>query len=244
MKAMIFAAGLGTRLRPLTDSVPKALIDINGKPALELVIRKLKAAGVGEMVVNVHHFADKIIDFLRQNENFGVDIAISDESEQLLDTGGGILAAQRWLDCGEPFIVHNADILTDFDVAAIYERHLCSGADVTLLTQSRQSSRYLYFDSCGRMRGWGRADGSVRIPANLDTENLAGLGFGGVSVVSPAVFPLLEAYASQNRVFSTTPFYASNCSALDIRSYTPAGNYRWVDIGKPETLAKARELWR
>lgn len=244
MKAMIFAAGLGTRLRPLTDTMPKALIDINGKPALERVILKLKAVGVDEMVVNVHHFADQIVDFLQAHDNFGVDIAISDERGQLLDTGGGILAARRWLDCGEPFIVHNADIMTDFDVAAMYESHKHSGADVTLLTQRRQSSRYLYFDSGGRMRGWGRADGSAKIPEELDTENLTGLGFGGVSVVSTGVFPLLEAYASRTPVFSTTPFYATNCNALDIRSYTPGGVYRWVDIGKPETLALARELWR
>lgn len=241
MKAMVFAAGIGTRLRPLTDSMPKALVEVAGVPVLEHVILSLKSARVCEAVVNVHHFPEQIRAFLESRSCFGMDIHISDESECLLDTGGGILAARSWLDGGEPFIVHNADIMTDMPIGDIVAAHRHSGADVTLLSQHRPTSRHFMFDSTLRLRGWSRADGSASIPAGLDVAGLSPLAFGGVSVVSPAVFPLLERHASAvGRVFSTTPFYAENCEALDIRAFVPAIAHRWFDIGKPDTLAAAR----
>lgn len=241
MKAMVFAAGLGTRLRPITDSIPKALVEVAGKPALEHVLLKLKSAGVGEVVVNIHHFPDLVRSFLRSNSNFGLDIHVSDESRLLLDTGGGLLAARRWLDGSEPIIVHNADILSDFPLQPMVAAHERSAADATLLSQPRISSRRFLYDASGRLRGWGRSDGSQTIPEGLDPEGLVPLAFGGVSVVSPTIFVYLQLYSqSSGEVFSTTPFYASNTNALNIRAYVPAEPYRWFDIGKPQTLGAAR----
>ena len=135
MKAMIFAAGLGTRLKPLTDHMPKALVPVAGKPMLEHVINKLKSSGVDEIVINVHHFANQIIDFVKANNNFGITIHISDETDQLLDTGGGIKKASPFFT--EPFIVHNADILSNIDLKELYEYHLKSNNDATLLEIGR-----------------------------------------------------------------------------------------------------------
>ena len=132
MKALVFAAGLGTRLRPLTDHQPKALVPVGGVPMLERVIGRLKAAGFDEITVNVHHFGQQIIDFLQAKQNFGLTIHVSDERNQLLDTGGGILKARPYLDGNEPFLVHNADIMTDIDLGAIYRKHVESQAHATL----------------------------------------------------------------------------------------------------------------
>ena len=151
---MIFAAGLGTRLRPLTDNKPKALVEVAGKPMLERVILRLKRSGVDEIVVNVHHFGQQIIDFLYANDNFGVTIHVSDEREELLDTGGGILKARKWLDGGEPVIVHNADILTDFDLDEMMCQHVASEAVATLLVAERDTARYFVFNDAMRLQGW------------------------------------------------------------------------------------------
>ena len=149
MKAMIFAAGLGTRLKPLTDHMPKALVPVAGKPILEHVIGKLKSSGFDEVVINVHHFADQIIDFLKAKDNFGIKIWISDETDELLDTGGGIQKAAPYFD--EPFLVHNADILSNVDLKALYDFHRTSGNDATLLVSPRKTVRYLLFDEKNRL---------------------------------------------------------------------------------------------
>lgn len=236
MKALVFAAGLGTRLRPLTLDRPKALVEVGGEPMLGRVIRRLVDAGVDGVVVNVHHFAQKVIDYLRA-EDFGVEVAVSDESDLLLDTGGGLLKARRLLDDGAPFFVHNADILSQVDLGDLYRRHLASGADVSLLVQRRDSSRRLLFDSTLRLRGWTNCvTGEVR-PAGLSTGGLLPASFGGIHVLSPSVFPLLESYGS-NPVFSITPFYIDSCGALDIRGIESGA--LWFDIGRPESLAAAR----
>jgi hypothetical protein len=247
MKAMIFAAGLGTRLKPFTDSHPKALAEVGGTPMLGLVIDKLRRAGVTEMVVNVHHFAGQIVDYIKANDNFGVTIYISDESDCLLDTGGGILAARRWLDGDEPFIVHNADILTDFDLCDMLDIHRRGNADVSLLTASRKTSRYLLFDSACRLRGWENISTGELKPATLDSaDGLDAFAFGGVHVISPRVFKALDRYARANygegrHPFSVIPFYVDTCDSLKIMSYQPAQSYRWHDIGKPRSLVEANE---
>ena len=151
MKAMIFAAGLGTRLKPLTDHMPKALVPVNGRPMLEHVILKLKQSGFNELVINIHHFGEQIIDFLEANQNFGLTIHISDEREQLLDTGGGIKKAAPFFQGNEPFLIHNVDILSDTDLKALYEYHLHSGNDATLLASKRTTARYLLFDLSDRL---------------------------------------------------------------------------------------------
>ena len=153
MKAMIFAAGLGTRLRPLTDNMPKALVPVAGKPMLERVILKLKESGFNDITINIHHFGDQIIDFLRVHNNFGAEIHISDERDMLLDTGGGIKKARPFLDGNEPFLVHNADILSEVDLRSFYRHHLESKAKATLLVSERQTSRYLLFDKEHNLHG-------------------------------------------------------------------------------------------
>lgn len=240
MKALVFAAGLGTRLKPFTLEHPKALVPVGGMPMLRRVIEKLRDAGIEEIVVNVHHFATQIVDYLNDNGNFGVNIHISDESTKLLDTGGGILRARKWLD-DAPFLVHNADILTDFPISEMISAHYASNADVTLLADRRHTSRYLLFDGENRMRGWENVKTSEVKPGGIDPSGLNALAFGGVHIISPAVFPLLEEYSEKinSDVFSVTPFYVDECGNLDIRAFCPSGSYCWHDVGNPESLARA-----
>lgn len=153
MKAMIFAAGLGTRLKPLTDHMPKALVPVAGRPMLEHVILKLKKAGFTELVINIHHFGEQIIDFLKANQNFGLTIHISDERDKLLDTGGGIKKAATFFTGTEPFLVHNVDILSNADLKEVYDFHRKSQNQATLLVSPRKTSRYLLFDTDNRLPG-------------------------------------------------------------------------------------------
>lgn len=244
MKAMVFAAGLGTRLKPFTDTKPKALVSVGGIPMIQHVIMRLKEAGVSEIVVNVHHFADRIVDFLHANSNFGCDIHISDESRLLLDTGGGILHAQQWLDGSEPFIVHNADIITDLDLRSMYEKHLMTGADASLLVADRQTSRYLLFDDTNRLCGWiNRNTGETRPDEFVfDPSQYKSLAFGGIHIVSPSIFSTLTQY-SADEVFSIIPYYLSQCKNLKFMAYVPGTAYRWCDIGKPTTLQLAEQIF-
>lgn len=247
---MIFAAGNGTRLRPLTDHMPKALVEVGGQPMLKRVIEKLKEAGVSEAVVNVHHFSDKIKDYLSANNQFGIKIHISDESDRLLDTGGGILKAAQWLEKREePFIVHNADILTDFDIAEMVSDHVSHHRDITLLCDKRITSRYLLFDKNMRMQGWtNESTGKVR-PASVDASFYDKYAFGGVHIIEPPVIGYLRRYASERaaesvdakdgEVFSIMDFFIEYCRVLDIGGFKPSTPYTWHDIGKPASLERA-----
>lgn len=243
MKAMIFAAGLGTRLRPLTNDRPKALVEIGGKTMLERVITKLAAAGFDDITVNIHHFGEKIIEFLEHNNNFGLNIHVSDERDMLLDTGGGILKARHFLDGDEPFLVHNADILTDIDLNAMYQSHLDSGAMATVLVKDRVTSRYFVFDDDFRLQGWiNKSTGETRPATFVHHEGLHELAFGGIHVISPSIFKPLEQYSQGQTKFSITPFYVDQCQAHLIKGYAQATPYNWLDVGKPETLAQAEEI--
>ncbi|MEA4809211.1 sugar phosphate nucleotidyltransferase, partial [Macellibacteroides fermentans] len=154
MKAMIFAAGTGSRLKPYTDHIPKALIPIDGKPMLEHIILKLKAAGFTEIIINVHHLGEQIIEFLAGKDNFGITIHISDERDYLLDTGGGIKHAAQFLQGDEPFLVHNVDIISNVDLKALYQHHLDTNPLATLLVSKRDTSRYLLFNKENKLSGW------------------------------------------------------------------------------------------
>lgn len=239
MKAMIFAAGLGTRLRPLTDNMPKALVPVAGKPMLQHVIERMKAAGFNEITINIHHFGEQIIDFVQANQQFGITIHISDERGELLDTGGGIKKARPFLDGDEPFLVHNADILTDVDLHKLYQHHLTNNADATLLVSQRNTSRYLLFDNDNRLKGWiNKTTGEVKPQGFSYNENeLSELAFGGIHVISPRLFHLLEVEQWQGK-FSIIPFYLSICREARIQGFSTEG-YQWFDIGKPDTLALA-----
>lgn len=247
---MIFAAGLGTRLRPLTNDRPKALVEVAGKPMLGRVIERLVGSGFDDIVINVHHFGEKIIDYVAENHDFGVSVHISDERGLLLDTGGGILKARQWLDGDELFLVHNTDIVTDLDLRAMVDFHKSHDADATLLTKERVTKRYLLCDGEERLRGWiNKATGEV-LPDGLEyvPGELREMAFGGVHVMSPRIFAALEEYArgisAEGEVkFSIIPFYVAMCRRLRIMSYAPSG-YRWLDIGKPETLEEAERIYR
>ncbi|WP_294617598.1 nucleotidyltransferase family protein [uncultured Bacteroides sp.] len=239
MKAMIFAAGLGTRLRPLTDHTPKALIPVAGKPMLERVILRLKAAGFDDITVNIHHFGEQIIEFLRTNNDFGVTIHVSDERDMLLDTGGGIKKARPFLDGDEPFLVHNADILCDIDLAELYRHHRKSGAEATLLVSERQTTRYLLLDDDHLLQGWINKSTGETKPEGFDFQEskYKEMAFGGIHVISPSIFHHMENRQWTGK-FSIIPFYLSICSTARIQGY-PLRKCSWFDIGKPETLAKA-----
>lgn len=242
---MVFAAGVGSRLKPFTLEHPKALAPVAGVPAIERVMRRLVAAGVDEIVVNVHHFADQVVDFVTANNGFGVTVHFSDETGHLLETGGGIVKASDWLEGDTPFIVHNADIVTTIDLADMYRRHVECGADVTLLATPRKTSRHFFFDKASnRLTGWDNAKTGEYRPADFRPDDTtAELAFGGVHVISPRVLGALKAYAPADTAFSITPFYVDNCRTLNIQAYTPApGSFVWADIGTPESLQAATQL--
>lgn len=243
MKAMIFAAGLGSRLKPLTDTMPKALVPVAGCPMLEHVILKLKASGFTEIVINIHHFGEQIIDFLKTNNDFGLTIHISDERDRPLDTGGGIRKARLFFEnSGEPFLVHNVDILSDMNLKELYDFHMQSGSVATLLASRRTTSRYLLFNTERKLRGWINKDtGQVKPEGfHYDESLYREYAFSGIHVFSPAVFRLMEAPRWEGK-FSIMDFYLATCGQTDYSGYL-AEKLELIDIGKPETLARAEEF--
>lgn len=239
MKAMIFAAGLGSRLKPLTDTTPKALLPIAGKPMLEHVILKLKAAGFDDLVINIHHLGNQIQEFLAARDYFGLNISISDEQDYLLDTGGGIKKAACYLQGDEPFLVHNVDILSNVDLRKLYDTHVQTQALATLLVSKRNTSRYLLFNREDKLCGWRNHEtGEVKsYYPYFDPEQHNEYAFGGIHVISPGIFDWMEEWTGK---FSIINFYLSICAKTAIQAY-PAENLRLLDIGKPDTLQKAQE---
>jgi len=238
---MIFAAGLGTRLKPLTDHMPKALVPVAGKPMLEHVIGKLKASGFDEIVINVHHFAQQIIDFLKANNNFGIKIWISDETDELLDTGGGIKKAASYFD--KPFLVHNADILSNVDLKAMYDYHLTSDNDATLLVSPRKTVRYLLFDEQNHLQGWVNKDTLQTKPEGFvyQPEVQKEYAFGGIHIISPTLFNYMR--DDWTGKFPIMDFYLKTCHEARIGGYVKE-DLQLIDIGKPDTLAKAEDFIR
>ena len=250
MNAMIFAAGLGTRLKPYTDHCPKAMVEVAGKPMIAHQLLKLRDAGFQRVVINVHHFAEQIIDYVNANGSFGLDVAFSDERGQLLDTGGGIRKALPLFDTGSPVLIHNVDIFSNADLAELYDIHVADGAEASLLVSRRETSRYLIFDDKDNLVGWKNIKtGEVRTSHNElqqvleclveDDETYRLRAFSGIHMISPTLFPLLR---ESDEVFSITNFYWHNTLNRHIRCVEAAAGFRWVDAGKPETLAKAAEI--
>ena len=242
MKALIFAAGLGNRLRPLTDTTPKALLPVGGKPMLEHVILKLRNAGFDDITINIHHLGQQIIDFLEAHNNFGIQIHISDEREYLLDTGGGIKYAASFLNGKEPFLVHNVDIFSNVDLQELYRKHTESGALATLLVSDRKTSRYLLFDKENKLCGWKNRDtGEVKsYYPYFNPEQYTAYAFSGIHVISPSLFRYMDGHWTGK--FSITDFYLQTCKEARIGGYI-AQNLHLIDIGKPETLAQAEKLF-
>ena len=223
---MIFAAGLGTRLKPLTDTMPKALVRVGGQPLLWHVIQKLKAAGYERLVVNVHHFAEQIVDYLKANDNFGLDIRISDETNGLLETGGGIKKALPLFEPSEPILIHNVDILSNLDLTDSEVR----GHEAVLVVSQRKTKRYLQFDDDMRLIGW----------KNIETGEVKGregrpLAFSGIHIFHPSLAPLMEDWPDR---FPIMDFYLKVCANHVIRGFE-ALNLKLLDVGKLDTLEQA-----
>jgi NDP-sugar pyrophosphorylase family protein len=248
MKAMIFAAGLGTRLKPLTDTMPKALVPVCGQPLIYHVITKLVAAGYDDIVVNVHHFPDQIIDYLKAHD-FGVRITVSDERDFLRETGGGIkyaapLLTDSFASLGmteEPFLVHNVDIISNLDLGWLREQHR-PGALASLVVSERKTQRYLLFDDDGRLKGWTNiATGEVRSPfPDIDPNRCRKLAFAGIHLMSPAIFEAFDKLGFGDR-FSIMDFYIQACAACPIYAAVPP-DFIMVDVGKKETLSEAERV--
>ena len=233
---MIFAAGLGTRLRPLTDTMPKALVRVGGQPLLWHVVQRLKAAGYERLVVNVHHFAQQIVDYLSANDNFGLDIRISDETGGLLETGGGIRKALPLFDPASPILIHNVDILSNVDLTKC--QTLCEVApDALLLVSRRKTKRYLLFDDEMILDGWTNIEtGEVRSPyPALDPADCRQLAFSGIHVIWPRVFPLLEQMPER---FGIIDFYLKYCHQCAFLGYEKK-DLQLLDVGKLDTLDQA-----
>ena len=238
---MVFAAGLGTRLKPITDSLPKALVPVCGQPLLYHVIGKLRDAGYTQIVVNVHHFPDLIREWLATHD-LGVEVSISDESACLLETGGGILHAQDLiLPCQEPFLVHNVDIVSNLDLGWV-RRNTRPDALATLVVSDRDTRRVLLFDPDMRLVGWmDRATGEVRSPyPGLDTAACHQYAFAGVHNLHPRIFPHFGEWGFSGR-FPIMDFYLKTCAAEPIFGLN-APDLQLVDVGKFESLPQAEQI--
>lgn len=234
MKAMILAAGLGTRLRPLTDDRPKALVEVAGQTLLEITLRRLARFGVRDVIVNVHHFADLVVEYLKANDNFGLRVEISRE-EVLLDTGGGLKkAAWFFSDSNEPFILHNVDVISTIDLDGMVKSHRGNGAVATLAVQARETSRYLLFDEanrlCGRRAGAAGAAEMVR-----EARETTALAFSGVHVISPRMLALME----EQGVFSIITSYLRLAADGQQINAFHADEFYWRDLGRPENVRQA-----
>ena len=240
MKAMVLAAGLGTRLRPLTDDRPKALVEIAGRTLLEIALARLHEFGVREVVINVHHFADKVKNYLKAHDYFGMRIAISREDDVLLDTGGGLKKAAEFFlrdaQAEEPILVHNVDVLSTIDLVKMAESHRARRALATLAVQERKTSRYLLFDE--EMMLCGRRIGEVATAEVVRASRMAvPLAFAGIHIISPRLFNML----AEDGAFSIITSYLRLTGAGErIMGFRADGAY-WRDLGRPEDLVWAAE---
>jgi len=238
MKAMIFAAGLGTRLQNETAEKPKALVEIGGKPLLQRVIEKLKTEGITEIVVNVHHFSELVISFIKQN-NFGIPIHISDETENLLDTGGGLKKAARFFVGAEPVLVYNVDIISNMNFSQLIAEHRKSGALVTLVVRNRKTQRYFKFDAEKRLVGWiNRKTGETKVSNSENFDKAIEMAYSGIHIFNPEIFPLMP----ETDRFSVTDFYLELAKTQKIMGFYDDSDL-WMDVGKPEQLEEARRMF-
>ena len=240
MRALVFAAGLGTRLRPLTDTMPKAMVPVCGKPLLHHTISRLVAAGATEIVVNVHHFAEQIIDYVAQHD-WGIPVHISDERNLLLNTGGGLRQALTLFSPSDaPILIHNVDILSNADLSALYHEALESQADALLVVSERKTQRYLLFDDSNRLMGWENiATQEVRSPyPALIPSNYRHFAFSGIHIVSPR---LTTSLASYPEAFPIMDFYLNECQHFHFQAKI-AQDLHLLDVGKLDTLSAAENF--
>ena len=253
MKAMIFAAGLGTRLKPLTDTLPKALVPLAGKTLLQWQIEKLKAAGIRDIVVNIHHFPDMIINYLKDNNNFGCNIQVSDERDMLLETGGGLrkaeekfrsLGFQEFRSSNEGILICNVDILSNIDIPTLLQAYNPDEMGVVVVSE-RETQRYLLFNEENRLCGWTNiATGEVRGPIADSQSPIANrqLAFSGMQVLSPRIFDCMDEVVKQKgEKFSLIDLYLSIAQKEILRAYIPE-NYRMMDVGKIDQISEAESF--
>lgn len=237
MKALLFAAGKGTRLKPFTDQNPKALAKVNGIPLLERNIRYLQSFGIKDFVINIHHFGEKIIDFLAENKNFGANIEISDEREDLLETGGGLIFAKKFLENEDNFLVMNADILTDLNISDFVAFHLKSENFITLAVSDRESSRKLLFDKEMILNGWRNEKTGEEILGNT-CENLTPLAFSGIHCINSALLKVMK----RTGKFSIMEEYLDLMKDYKIKGYQHHAII--VDVGRPESVLEAEKIFK
>ncbi len=239
MRAMILAAGLGTRLRPITDNRPKALVEVGGRTLLEITLTRLRGFGIKDVIINAHHFADMLVDYLKQKSNFGMNLEVSRE-QILLDTGGGLKKAARFFfssaDRAEPFVLHNVDVISSIDLGRMLQFHNKQHALATLAMQDRKTSRYLLFNSdsqlCGRQSG---QDQTAPVPGS--GENVQALAFCGIHIISPRLLTMMM----EDGAFSIINTYLRLSAAGERILSFRADDYYWRDLGRPEDLAQAAQ---
>jgi NDP-sugar pyrophosphorylase family protein len=234
MRAMILAAGLGTRLQPLTDKLPKALVKIRDKTLLEIAINNLVRNGFDKIIINVHHFAEQVINFIGQN-NFGADITISDERDKLLDTGGGLKKASHFFNDGKPFLLYNVDIISNLNLKTLYQANIKSNSIATLAVRKRESGRYLLFNSENVLCGWENTKTGELI-SSCSIDLLDEFAFSGIHIINPRIFSLMP----DDNVFSMIDFYLDIMRDNKIIAYIDKDSF-WLDVGTTESLKIAEE---
>lgn len=237
MKALIFAAGKGTRLKPFTEHHPKALAKVNDIPLLERNITYLKNFGINDFVINIHHFGNQIVDFLNRNDNFGCKIEISDESKELLETGGGLIFARKFLDHGEDFLIMNADILTDMNITEFVEYHKKIKDFATLAVSDRESSRKLLFNDEMILRGWLNVQTGEQRLAEFN-KGFKALAFSGIHCINPLIFEKIK----RKGKFSVMEEYLDLMQTEQIHGFVH--NSILIDVGKPESIAEAEKYFK
>ena len=237
MKAMIFAAGLGTRLKPYTETMPKALVPVGGVPMLEILLNHLKQKGFSRIIINVHHFAGQVVDFLNRNHNFGLDIAISHEEEMLLDTGGGLKKAAWFFDDQQPFLVQNVDVISDIDYREMLRFHTQTQSLATLAVSQRATSRYFLFDEAMQLSGWENIKTGEIKSLRESPQNLKQLAFSGIHIIDPRIFSLVN----NTGKFSIVDTYLQLGNKYRISGFLHDAR-NWADMGKPGDLLKAQRI--
>lgn len=234
MKAMIFAAGLGTRLGELTQSKPKALADINGRTMLDLTAERLVTAGFDDLIVNIHHYPEQMLEEIESLRNRGFNITVSDESSELLDTAGGLMKARQFFD-ERPFVCYNVDEFTDLDLQGMYRQHIESDALATLAVRHRPGNRLLLIDASGRLRGWRNNATKEEIITVENSRKLEEVGFSGIQVLSPVIFELMA-----TGIYSLTSLYLMLAKKHNIMTCLHDYGY-WFDCGTPKNLEQIRK---